>query len=91
MNMRLEEQQPKENAGKLGLDNKGFKFEGIDVKQDTLPGSQDAQAKYVQDDLSSIIDRMLSIAKEICVLSEHKVPAESDSTDAVPQMLHHSK
>ena len=91
MNMRLEEQQPKDNAGKHGLDNKEFKFEGIDVKQDTLPGSQDSQAKYVQDDLSSIIDRMLSIAKEICVLSEYKVPAESDSTDTMQPMLHHSK
>ncbi|SMC46791.1 hypothetical protein [Sporomusa malonica] len=58
---------------------------------DTLPDSQDAHAQldiqsdckkycetnYDQDEIAPIIDRILSIAKEICCLSEQEVPVEA--------------
>ncbi|MDF2569928.1 MAG: hypothetical protein K0R55_1532 [Sporomusa sp.] len=85
--MKPEDQQPKGNVSEREFGSKKSKFEGIEVRQDTLPDSQDAQLKYVQDDVASIINRMLNIAKEICSLSEHKVPAESDSIDTMPHVL----
>ncbi|QDR81423.1 hypothetical protein SPTER_28030 [Sporomusa termitida] len=50
-------------------------------ESDTLPDSQDARtplaAQYGRDEIAQIITRILSIAKEICCLSERKIPIEA--------------
>lgn len=71
--------------------DKAAKISTSENEFDTLPDSQDAHAhldiqneckkycdtNYVQDEIAPIIDRILSIAKEICCLSEQEVPVEA--------------
>lgn len=48
-------------------------------RQDTLPDSQPYSTNNVQEDISQIINRILSIAREISWLSELKAPVENDT------------
>lgn len=52
-------------------------------RQDTLPDSQPYSTNNVQEDISQIINRILSIAREISWLSELKAPVENDTIDPV--------
>lgn len=61
------------------VDSKNSKIETI--RQDALPDSQSGkpQHPYTNEDTRQIIDKILSIAKEIGWLCERKSPLESDS------------
>ncbi|HWR45542.1 hypothetical protein [Sporomusa sp.] len=65
----------------MDCENKKPKASVSENEFDTLPDSQDAHAqldiKYDRDEIAPIIDRILSIAKEICCLSELEVPVEA--------------
>ena len=63
-----------------------YKHSGIQNKvsrkePDTLPDSQTAPhlvaAQYDREEIAPIITRILSIAKEICCLSEQEIPVEA--------------
>lgn len=61
---------------------------------DTLPDGQDTQtlvaATYDRDEIAPIITRILSIAKEICCLSERKIPIEARSAANDSQASEHT-
>lgn len=59
------------------VDSKNSKLEIS--RQDALPDSQSGKSQYANEDIRQIIDRILSIAKEIGWLCERKSPLESDS------------
>jgi len=72
------------NTGKVN--NKISKIEDIAMRQDTLPDSQN-ESQNVQDDIRPIINRILSIAKEIGWLSEHKAPVENDNVKPISRVF----
>ncbi|HWR08796.1 hypothetical protein [Sporomusa sp.] len=65
----------------MNCEDKKTKVCASENEFDTLPDNQDAQtqltAGYDRDEIAPIINRILSIAKEICCLSEQEVPVEA--------------
>ncbi len=57
------------------------------IGQNFLPDSQQKSAKNDQDDITQIINRILTLAREISCLSEHKSPVENDSIKTDPQII----
>ena len=55
------------------------------VRQHTLPESQIPAAECTQNEVPQIINKIVSIAREIGWLSDRKVPVESDSDEPVSQ------
>ena len=69
------------NVGEMDVPN--FKKQDSAInRQDTLPDSQQ-YSTYVQEDIPQIINRILSIAREISWLSEIKAPVEHDTINEV--------
>ena len=59
----------------------GAMCEKRELGQHTLPETQSAEAACIHNEIPQIIDRMVSIAREIGWLSDRKAPVESGSDE----------
>ncbi len=74
--------QAEQSDGITGSDGKqAVRSEERELRQHTLPDTQSAKAACVQNEIPQIIDKMVSIAREIGWLSERKAPVESGSEE----------
>lgn len=63
------------------------KQDSVIVRPDTLPDNQQHSTNNVQEDISQIINRILSIAREISWLSERKAPVENDNISSASRIV----
>ncbi|MBP2634509.1 MAG: hypothetical protein H6Q72_416 [Firmicutes bacterium] len=73
-------------VGEMDVQN-SKKQDSVMSRQDSLPDNQYHSTNNVQEDISQIINRILSIAREISWLSERKAPVENDNISSVSRIV----